>query len=274
MCRDFPQSTCGFVMHVAVYGETDKLVTLYSQTLGRMTAIAKGALKSRQRFVNKLELYSHLRVFCQPPRNGSGLHLLKEAELLDAHLTLRQDYRRYIAAAHFGELLLRFTREHDPDPDLYALIAWTLHALCDNGQPLKIMVFALLHLLGLLGYRPELTRCCQCRSAVHAGQTYLLLPGSGALLCERCYPGSTPFPRLSVQTLRALAGAQSTRLERLKQRQLTQHNIYEALNALHTYALHLLQQDIHSRRLLWLLQPGPGMAGTSPSPSMPKSSLL
>ena len=86
MARDRAQTTRGYVLHIAGYGEADKLVTLYSNDLGRFTAIAKGALKSKQRFVNKLEPYSLLSLFYLPPRTSSGLYFLEEAELLAANL--------------------------------------------------------------------------------------------------------------------------------------------------------------------------------------------
>jgi DNA repair protein RecO (recombination protein O) len=250
MHRDFPLCTCGFIVEVAGFGESDKLVTFYGHDLGRIRAIAKGALKSKRRFVNKLEPYTFLRIFYQPPRGDAGLYLIKEAELLDAHLAIRGAYPRYIAATHFGELLLRFTRERDPDPDLYSLIHWTLGALSTKASPLKISVFSFLNLLAVLGYQPDLTICGQCRQAVHPDRNYILLPGNGSLLCNRCRSGKTPFPRLSIQSVRALAKAQSTRLDRLHRLHLSTQNISEALDALHTYALHLLQQDIHSWQML------------------------
>lgn len=257
MGRDFPQTTCGIVLNIAGYGEADKLVTLYSPDIGRLTAIAKGALKSKQRFVNKLEPYSQLRLFYHPPRTTSGLYFLQEAELIEPHLPIREDYRRYIAASHFGEVVLRFTREQDPDPDLYDLLSWTLNTLSTCQAPLQTTVFALLHLLGILGYRPDLTACCRCHQPVSAHHSYLLLPGNGSLLCSNCHPRNSPFPRLSVQTLRTLAGAQSTSLDRLTRRHLPGSGINEALEALHTYFLHLLQQDLHSWQLLRTLFPPP-----------------
>ncbi|WP_448874188.1 DNA repair protein RecO [Desulfobulbus propionicus] len=258
MRREFPQQTRGFVIDVAEYAESDKLVTLYSRNHGRITAIAKGALKSKRRFVNKLEPYTFLLLFYQPPRSGSGLYLIKKAELLDAHLAIRLEYRRYVAATHFGELVLRFTREHDPDPALYTLIHWTLHALSTTAFPFKISVFSYIKLLTLLGYQPELTVCGQCRQVVHAERTYTLHPGSGSLLCPICHSRSsqTPLPQLSVQTVRVLARAQSTPLDRLQRLHLSARNISEALEALHIYAVALLQQDIHSWRTLRSLNTG------------------
>nr|WP_321466530.1 DNA repair protein RecO [uncultured Desulfobulbus sp.] len=250
MARDRAQTTRGYVLHIAGYGEADKLVTLYSNDLGRFTAIAKGALKSKQRFVNKLEPYSLLSLFYLPPRTSSGLYFLEEAELLAANLPLRHSHQRYIVASHYTELILRFTREQDPDPELFALIAWTLESLSLSPAPLQIATFALIHLLDTLGYRPDLQSCCRCHRLVSVPHSYTLVPGNGALLCNRCQPQASPLPSLSVQTLRTLAAAQATPLDRLARLQLAPQGIAEAFHALHSYTVHLLQRDIHSWGLL------------------------
>ncbi|ADW18752.1 DNA repair protein RecO [Desulfobulbus propionicus DSM 2032] len=248
------RNTCGFVLKIAEHGESDKLVTLYSRDVGRMTGIAKGARKSKQRFVNKLELFSSLKVLYRPPRVHGGLHVLDDAELLNARLPLRLEYRRYAVAIHLSELFLRFTRENDPDAHLYELLRWTLDLLSVDKAPLKIMVFSYLHLLAASGYRPELDRCGSCRHPITPGRTYTLIAASGSLLCDACQPPQRHVQhRLSVQTLHILTRAQTMNLERLGRLQLPRHAVIEAMNALHHYTLHLLQQDIHSWRINRLL---------------------
>lgn len=246
MGRDFPQAACGIVLNVAKFGEADKLVTLYCRDLGRITAIAKGAFKSKKRFVNKLEPYSHLSFFYQPPRNDSGLFLLKEAELLNARIAIRLDYRRYICATYFCELLLLLTREHDPDANLYTLTCWALDTLNEAELPVRIMPLAVLNLLCMLGYQPELTHCSRCHQPIRPDRRYLFLAGGGGLLCTECQAETTQTPGLSVQTIRILAGALSLRLERLQRLHLNGQNTIEAVEALHAFTLHLLQRDIHS----------------------------
>jgi DNA repair protein RecO (recombination protein O) len=241
------RATCGFVLKVAEHGESDKLVTLYSPHLGRVPGIAKGALKSRRRFVNKLEAFSQLRIQYQPPRRTTGLYLISEAELLNAHLPLRFDYRRYVVALHFCELLLRFTRENDPDPRLYFLLQWTLAALCEAKSPHSVVVLAHLHLLGVTGYCPELDHCGGCGRPLTPECRYTFRPSTGSLLCTTCHPFPPESRRqLSIQTLRLLLNAQTTPLERLGRIHLSRTNIIEALDVLYVYTLHLLQQDIHS----------------------------
>ncbi|WP_240194732.1 DNA repair protein RecO [Desulfobulbus rhabdoformis] len=263
MARDFPQKTNGYVLHVGRYGEADKLVTLYTQDRGRITCIAKGAYKSKQRFVNKLEPYSHLCLFYQTPRTPSGLFFLQEAELLQSHLPLRQDSRRYLAASHFSELILKFTQEQDPEPALYQLLAWTLAQLSQASVPLKISAFSQVHLLSVLGYQPNLQTCGRCHQPVTPPSTYLLLPGNGTLLCSNCDAQASLTMRLSVQTIRTLDRVQSTSFERLPRLQLTPQGVLEALNGLHNYLLHLLQHDIHSWQLLHQLAHNQAIAAST-----------
>lgn len=246
MGHDISQPACGTVLNTTAFGESDKVVTIFCQDLGRITAIAKGAFKSQKRFVNKLEPCSQLLFFYQPPRSGSGLFFLKEAELLDARIHIRQDYRRYVAAAYFCELLLLLTREQDPDEPLYTLLCGILDLLNHSEQPLRIMPLAILHLLSILGYQPALAQCSRCQQPIAAQRRYFFLPGCGCLLCSHCQPEATPAPRLSLQTIRILLSALSLPQNRLYRLHLNRQNLIEAAEALHGYTLHLVQRDIHA----------------------------
>jgi len=263
------RSACGTVLRVADYGEADKLVTLYCSGPGRVTGIAKGAKKSRRRFVNKLEMFSLLRIFYRPPRGPAGLLLISEAELLAAHLSLRTDFRRYAAAMYLSELTLRFTRDNDPDQRLYILLNWAFTALDQGKMPQQIITLFHLHLLETVGYRPELNHCIACRQTVQAKHSYIFLPGSGSLLCNACSPGTNSHTLgLSIQTIRLLASAQSFELDRLHRLHFPAHALAEAMTALHYFSLHLLQQDIHSWRLLRPLISGRPLGQTISEPAM------
>ena len=50
------------VLDTTDHGESDLIVTLFCQESGRVTAIAKGAKRSKKRFVNKLEFFTYLQV--------------------------------------------------------------------------------------------------------------------------------------------------------------------------------------------------------------------
>ena len=243
------------VLKVTVHGESDKILTLYSPDLGKITAIAKGANRSKRRFVNKLEPLTLLRIFYRPPKQGS-LFFLSEAELINSHLSLRASYPRYVGAMFINELVQRFSREHDPDRAVFSLLNWALDSL-DNGiPPAKAATFFLHRLLGLCGYQPQLSTFSSCHNSITQckNKTFTLYPANGTLLCGNCHearPRSTLT--LSLQTLLFLGNAGQMKLQQLNRLQLPAKTTREALSVLHNYSRHLLQQDIHSWNQLRLL---------------------
>jgi DNA repair protein RecO (recombination protein O) len=146
---------------------------------------------------------------------------------------------------------------------------WAAAALDQGKMPQQVITLFHLHLRDTVGSRPELTQCIACRQAVHAKRGYIFLPGSGSLLCAACSPGTpTHALRLSVQTIRLLASAQSFDLDRLCRLCFSPQALAEAMIALHYFSLHLLQQDVHSWRLL-----RPLLSGRPPSPDTPEPAM-
>jgi DNA repair protein RecO (recombination protein O) len=246
--------TRGIVLCVSDHSESDKIVTFYSPDIGKATGIAKGAKRSKKRFVNKLEEFSLLQMMYNPPKRD-GLLFLREAELENAFLSLRNTYPRYVAAAFIGELTLRFTREHDPDPFIFSLLLWAIQGLENDRDPLEICALFHLRILGAAGYQPVLDCCGFCGEAVHAGQNYSLHTGGGSLVCDTCrstMKGGTSA--ITVQTLKFLYHAQCVDLGNLDRLRLSKKNTGESLDILHKYTLHLLQHEIHSWQQLKALQ--------------------
>lgn len=240
--------TRGLVLNVSDHGEADKIVTFFSPDLGKATGIAKGAKRSKQRFVNKLEEFSLLEIMYRPPRRGSLIFIV-EAELEKSFLTLRQHFDRYLMAMLIVELVLRFTREHDPDTEVYSLLAWAMYSLDKGEEPLKTGALFHLRLLGAAGYRPELDHCGFCGKTVQAGISYTLHPDSGSLVCDDCRSNTTGYlVSLSVQTLKFLDYAQRLDLKNITRLRLPKKNAEEALTFLNRFTRHLLQHDITSWR--------------------------
>jgi DNA repair protein RecO (recombination protein O) len=246
-----PYRTCRtgcIVLKNVDFGESDRIVTLYSPDMGRFSAIAKGAKRSQKRFVNKLEEFSLLDISYRPAKHNR-LHFLNEAELKEAFLSLRADWQRYCPAMLANELVLRFTGEHDPDSRIFSLLHWLLESLHHGASPLSAVVFFHLHLLGACGYRPRLEHCaaCSCSPDKNRGLSFALQPGNGTLLCSRC-SGNAARSRftLSLQSLKFLQTAQGMTTKQMHRLQMPENVTSECLYVLYSYSKYLLQCDIHS----------------------------
>ncbi len=244
------RSTRGIILKISSHGESDKIVTWYSPDIGRVVSIAKGAKRSRRRFVNKLEEFTLLNITYRPARNN-GLLFLSEASLENAFLGLRRDHRRYLAAMLACELVLRFTSEQDSDPAIFNLLFWLFTSLDQGSPPLQNTALFHLRLLGAAGYQPSLQGCCSCGHRVNSGRAFALQPANGSLVCNRCnaHVQRSKFS-LSLQTIRFLQSAQQLDLARLERLQMPDRSARECLQVLYRYSQHLLQRDIHSWRFV------------------------
>ena len=229
------------------HGESDKIVTFFCQGAGRLTGIAKGALRSRKRFVNKLEFFSFLQI-TYTRRNPTSLALITDAELVNGFITLRSSFPHYQAASIIRELALLATSEKLDDDRLFSLILWALHRLDSQEDQKMVLAFFLVKLYDAIGYRPDLARCQGCGKAYQQKAPATFNAQAGGLICPNCHPVHGGGWRLAPGTIQMMQSIQQQPLERLARFRMTRVMLQEVLDCLHRYGRHLFQTDIHSWR--------------------------
>jgi len=246
------QQSLAIVLQVKDHGDSDKIVTLYTLDYGKIVLIAKGAKRSKKRFVNKLELFSLLAIHFAPSRHSS-LMRLDQADLLSPFPSLRESYELYIAASLLCELVLHWTREHDSDEELFRVFVWALEGLSMAGAGVnRTIIFFHVKMLDILGYRPDLAGCLDCRGLGAPGILYRFSPLRNGLVCSRCDPhahgvGSQPLSLQTIQLLRRVQDMERGKLERLH---FSPAATREALALLKRYDNHLLQREVQSWNFL------------------------
>jgi len=240
------RQTLAVVLQVMDHGDADKIVTCYSQELGKLAAIAKGAKRSKKRFVNKLEPFSLLDLSYEESRTSS-LMRLDQAELISAFPTLRREYNRYTAASLLCEQMLQWTREHDADPDLFTLLRWALTCLEQGQPPFATVILFEIRMLDLLGYKPNLSGCLRCGQLAPARRPYHFSTSRSGLICKTCNRetehGQVP---VSLETAKLLHAAQQLDGNKLDRLHFSAEAIRESLTLLRRYDHHLLQREINS----------------------------
>jgi DNA repair protein RecO (recombination protein O) len=247
--------TPAVVIKVTDHGESDKIVTCYCPTLGKMTGIAKGAKRSMKRFVNKLEIFSLLDLQ-YTASNRSSLVRIEEAEIFNSFPFLRLDYQAYAAAVLICELILNWTRENDGDSELFALLIWALEQLHQQRPIAEILIFFQIRMYDLLGYRPNLAGCLECGNIDVSGSPYRFSSGRSGLICAKCgsrtaQAGPSPTP-LSLNTAKLLLKAQDLPRQKLLRLRFSPAAASESLAMLRRYGSYLLQREIHSWQALQL----------------------
>ena len=252
------KDTEAIVLDCRDHGESDKIVTFFCLDAGRLAGIAKGANRSKRRFVNKLELFSSLQLTYSLPRQG-GLVFIAAAELQSSFLNLRNEIGLYNAATVIREFVLIGTSERERDTRVFDLLLWALNELDRKRPPFTVVILFLIRFFEYVGYRPDLLHCHHCGQSAEVQRRGGFNYVAGGLVCEACSSdGSQTTVPLSPGTIKLLLNAQNQPQERLHRLQFSAQAQDEALNMLHHYGRQLFQRDIHSWEALQGRRKNPG----------------
>ena len=199
------ERTSAIVLRTRVHGESDKIVTFLTQDRGKITGIAKGAKRSRRRFVNVLEPFTHIRLRFRPSRSDELVFVLG-CELVQAFRRPSQDLQRFGLASYMVELTDLMVAGREAGQEIYTLLLSALVSL-EASSPLPALFLPAfeLRLLVEVGYAPNLSACCVCGTAITPrppdGPALLFSPSLSGLLCPKCDTQGGATFRLAPETL-------------------------------------------------------------------------
>ncbi len=180
------------------WGEADRLLVLYTRDQGKLRAVAKGARRLRSRKAGHLEPFTHVTLMLAA---GRDLWIVTQAQTVEAYLPIREDLTRTGYAAYVVELLDRFTYEEGENRLLFQLLTSTLERIAGEEDVYSAIRYYELHLLDLLGFRPEVFECVMCHKPVREEDQFFssLL---GGVVCPRCLQRNPEARPVSVQALK------------------------------------------------------------------------
>jgi DNA repair protein RecO (recombination protein O) len=225
------------VLRHSDWGEADRMLVVFTDRLGKLRALAKGARKPRSRKAGHLEPFTLVTIQLA---KGRDLFIITQAETKNAYLGLRNDLISMGQAVYVLELLDRFTYEEEENSTLFRLAVRTLDRLLEEPDRSLVLRYYEMRILDLLGFRPELLYCTSCKEEIQAEDQYFSAE-KGGILCPRC--GKT------------IAGARVISLRALKYlRHFQRSNFDQAKVASPGPGVHLELESIMDHYLTYLLE--------------------
>lgn len=223
-------------------GEADKILTLYTPNLGKLSAIAKGVRRPKSKMGGHLELLTHCSLMLA---RGQNLDIITQSQTISSFLPLRSDLWRASLALYAVELVAQFTAEQVENYPVYKLLHDTLHRLCetDNGD-LTLRYFELT-LLTHLGYKPELHQCLGCKSPLEPTANFFSA-SSGGVLCPACgekEPLSQPISLNALKVTRLLQQGDYQIASRVR---MNEELSRELESLMRYYIRYLLEREVKS----------------------------
>ena len=176
----------GVILRTTPLRESDLLVVLYTETHGRVSAVARGARRSQKRFGASLSLLVLGSYQLTRPARGD-LWSLDGAEVEREWLTMSADVLAVAHASYLLELVASLLPVEAPEPHALELICAVFDTLAAHGPSPGVLRAAEMALLDLGGHRPAIESCAACGSSdLHEGAIFD--PPRGGAVCRRCAP--------------------------------------------------------------------------------------
>ncbi len=162
--------TMALVLKTCNMNDNDKLVTFFSPTHGRLTAIAKGVRSHKHKDFAALQqfCFSNVMLSC---RLG-GLYTVSSAQVANNFFNLRSDVRKVAFAAYYMDVVSDIAQEIIGDEDYFSFVLNTLYLTekaadsAEKGDMLaqlnKLKVIFEIKTACVMGVMPELGRCVCC----------------------------------------------------------------------------------------------------------------
>ncbi len=171
----------GLVIRTVDIKETDRLVTIFTEEQGAITALARGArsLKSRKLAATMQFCYGRYVLYKQ----GDKLWV-KEAELIESFFDIRQTIEGLALANYIAEVLSDVTVE-EAEKDLLRLSLNSLYAISTGKyEAEKIKAAFEIRAVSILGFMPNILSCHLCDEK--SGDFFFDIMG-GIIECRACH---------------------------------------------------------------------------------------
>jgi len=245
------QQTEAIVLNTRDYGESDRLVTFYTRTAGKIRGLAKGARRSRKRFVHVFELCSLVEL-CY--RERKTLVWIESCKLLEPYLLLRSNLDRWGHAALLSEVVQEMSPEADSQEELFVLLKETLEQLSRDRDPQNVMVLFLLRFLDASGYLPGLQECGVCRRPLQDSTLWGWAINRGVLMCPGHPSEDGGSLTLDLGTLLLVQQARRLPLDRVWRLRLQQGKRGPLFNGLVEWISRHINHPLKSLKLLEQIQ--------------------
>ena len=175
----------GIVLKEITYGDNDKIITILTDELGKITAIAKGAKKNSSKFLASCQylVYSEFVLY-----KGSKMYHVNSCETISLFYKLRTDFDKLNEMFYLTKHIINLTDEDTNLSNLLSLFLNTLYIISENIRDDKFIVSVFkIKMLSILGYSMQYMKCNKCKKDLVCNKTKLFYDYvSNNFYCNDC----------------------------------------------------------------------------------------
>ena len=152
--------TLGVVIKQSDVGDADRVLTLFTESAGKIKVWAKGSRRPRSKLLASSQLFcaSNFVIY----KSKESLYV-SSAEIIETFFNLRNDIEKLTYASYLLQLVNDAIQEEQRAPDIQKLLLNSLHFIAntDRNPRLIVHIFELRFTVSL-GFMPSFNFCISC----------------------------------------------------------------------------------------------------------------
>ena len=174
----------GIILNSRPMGEYDRIVGIFTEDIGRIDGIAKGARSFKNRFGGSLEPFTHCRLGLFRKRHGS-LYRIESADIVNSFSQVRKDLDLILHSSSMVDVLRKITPLEDPSKPIFTLLLRSLDRISAGEHIDNVLFFYQIQILHLSGLGLRFDGCVKCNRKVTDFSRTISI-AEGGLVCPAC----------------------------------------------------------------------------------------
>ncbi|HLC43782.1 MAG TPA: DNA repair protein RecO [Patescibacteria group bacterium] len=240
--------TSGIVLKGANFGEADKILTVFTERLGKVKVLARGVRKIKSHLAGSLEPFILSELLLH---EGKTFYSISGAQILESYPTIHDDIAKIARVFFLGELIDNFVTLDEKSGPMFELFVSALDSLENNSKDILLLSFQL-KIVEAAGFKPELFDCVHCKEKIIAGDNFWDNL-EGGVICESCQQKFHHGKSISDNAIKLLRFIEQNKLaetERIKDNLATRE---EAEKILTLYVRGILEKELKSESFLKMI---------------------
>lgn len=176
------EKVMGLVIRETDYKDNDKILTVLTKELGKISVCAKGVRNSRSKNAHSVRFLCYSEFVLSGGTNN--FYYMRQCNLVQSFYKISEDIVKLSLASYLSALAGEIVPECSESGEVLNLLLVTFYVLANQDKDLKTVKAAFeLRLMAEQGYVPELGGCSQCGKVTNP---MFFDVGTGEIRCGEC----------------------------------------------------------------------------------------
>ena len=152
--------TSGIIISESNLGDYDKMLTMLTPGLGKISCVAKGARRPRSALLAGTQLFCFGEYMMY---KGTNTYNINSCSTIEVFYNVRIDLDKLNYVAEITRLIQDTTTENQNSYNILQLLLNTIYVISETDKNLDlVMSIFKLRLISILGFKPHIEKCTNC----------------------------------------------------------------------------------------------------------------